>query len=58
MSETMDFRSFLRYCDEQGGLHTDDVIAVAMPLLEALHGVHIEGRVARLRNAVFDDGLA
>lgn len=51
MNEPMDFRAFLRYCDEQGGLHTDDVIAVAMPLLEALHGVHMEGRVARLRNA-------
>ena len=51
MNETMDLRAFLRYCDEQGGLHTDDVIAVAMPLLEALHGVHIEGRVAHLRNA-------
>lgn len=51
MIDTMDFRAFLRYCDEQGGLKTDDVIAVAMPLLEALHGVHMEGRVARLRNA-------
>lgn len=51
MNEGLDFRGFLRYCDEQGGLRTDDVIAVAMPLLEALHGVHMEGRVARLRNA-------
>jgi predicted DNA-binding WGR domain protein len=51
MNEVLDFRGFLRYCDEQGGLRTDDVIAVVMPLLEALHGVHVEGRVARLRNA-------
>lgn len=51
MNEGLDFRGFLRYCDEQGGLRTDDVIAVVMPLLEALHGVHMEGRVARLRNA-------
>jgi predicted DNA-binding WGR domain protein len=47
----MDLRGFLRYCDEQGGLRTDDVVAVAMPLLEALHGAHIEGRVARLQHA-------
>lgn len=44
------FLGFLAGCEEQGGLRTGDVIAVAMPLLEALNGVHAEGRVARLRN--------
>ncbi|MBL0034509.1 MAG: DUF4011 domain-containing protein [Flavobacteriales bacterium] len=49
MTGTKDLQEFLRQCDEQGGLRTDDVIAIAMPLLEALNGVHAEGRVARLR---------
>ena len=49
MTGTKDLQEFLHHCEEQGGLRTDDVIAIAMPLLEALNGVHAEGRVARLR---------
>lgn len=41
---------FIAECDTQGGLRTGDVIAVAMPFLEDLHRLHLEGRVARLRN--------
>ena len=49
MTGAKDLQEFLVHCEEQGGLRTDDVIAIAMPLLEALNGVHAEGRVARLR---------
>ncbi|MBL7950125.1 MAG: DUF4011 domain-containing protein [Flavobacteriales bacterium] len=42
--------AFLAESEEKGGLRTGDVVAIAMPLLEALNGTHAEGRVARLRN--------